>query len=62
MGENSKSSEARERKANEKKTIQEKAKKQADDALWEDDDKNLAKKKNKKVNKIFGIQINQQIL
>lgn len=55
MGENSKSSEARERKANEKKSVQEKAKKQAEDKLWEDDDKNLAKKKNKKVNKILKI-------
>lgn len=48
MGINSKSVEARERKATQKKAVQEKAAKAAEDALWADDDKSLAKKKNRK--------------
>ncbi len=45
---NSKSLEAREKKAAIKKSANEKAAKDAEDKLWEDDDKNLAKKKQKK--------------
>lgn len=48
MGLNSKAVEARERKADQKKTATEKAVKAAEDAQWADDDKNLAKKKSKK--------------
>lgn len=48
MGTNSKAVEARERKAEQKKSVNEKAVKAAEDALWADDDKNLAKKKSKK--------------
>lgn len=48
MGINSKAVEARERKAEQKKTVTEKAAKAKEDALWADDDKNLAKKKSKK--------------
>lgn len=48
MGINSKAVEARERKAEQKKSVSEKAVKAAQDALWADDDKNLAKKKSKK--------------
>jgi hypothetical protein len=47
---NSKAVEARERQATVKKFTQEKAEKAAEDALWEDNDKNLAKKKKQKVN------------
>jgi hypothetical protein len=46
---NSKAAEARDRKATVKKVTQEKAEKAAEDALWEDNDKNLAKKKKQKV-------------
>lgn len=45
---NSKAVEARERKADAKKSATEKAVKDAEDRLWQDDDKNLAKKKSKK--------------
>lgn len=45
---NSKAVEARERKADAKKSATEKATKDAEDRLWQDDDKNLAKKKSKK--------------
>lgn len=48
MGLNTKAVEARERKAEQKKTVSEKAAKAAEDAMWADDDKNLAKKKSKK--------------
>lgn len=48
MGLNSKAVEARERKATQKKDVQEKAAKAAADALWADDDKQLAKKKGRK--------------
>jgi len=47
-GENTKAVEARERKAAAKKAASDKAAKDAEDALWQDDDKNLAKKKNRK--------------
>lgn len=45
---NSKALEARERKAETKKTVSDKAKKDAEDRLWHDDDKNLAKKNAKR--------------
>lgn len=45
---NTKSLEAREKKAAQKKSASEKAAKEAEDKLWQDDDKNLAKKKQKK--------------
>lgn len=45
---NSKSLEAREKKAAQKKSVTDKAAKDAEDKLWEDDDKSLAKKKQKK--------------
>lgn len=45
---NSKSLESRERKAASKKEANEKAVRAAEDRLWIDDDKNLAKKKAKK--------------
>uniref|UniRef100_A0A182PNP3 HMG box domain-containing protein n=1 Tax=Anopheles epiroticus TaxID=199890 RepID=A0A182PNP3_9DIPT len=48
MGINSKAVEARERKAEAKKTANEKAAKAAEDAYWADDDKQLAKKKKQK--------------
>ncbi|XP_031633207.1 coiled-coil domain-containing protein 124 [Contarinia nasturtii] len=48
MGTNSKAVEARERKATQKKAVQEKVTKAAEDALWTDDDKQLAKKKGRK--------------
>lgn len=48
MGINQKAAEARERKADVKKSAQEKANKAAEDALWFDDDKQLAKKKSRK--------------
>lgn len=48
MGLNTKAVEARERKATQKKTTNEKVTKAAEDALWADNDKNLAKKMNKK--------------
>ncbi|KAL9693191.1 hypothetical protein quinque_012476 [Culex quinquefasciatus] len=41
--------EARERKADAKKVASEKASKAAEDALWQDDDKQLAKKRNKRL-------------
>lgn len=46
---NSKALEARERIAETKKVATEKAKKDADDKLWHDDDKNLAKKNAKRI-------------
>ncbi|XP_058463199.1 coiled-coil domain-containing protein 124-B [Malaya genurostris] len=49
MGLNTKAVEARERKAEAKKVEKEKAAKAAEDALWVDDDKQLAKKKRQKV-------------
>jgi hypothetical protein len=49
---NSKAAEARERKAVVKQVEQVKAAKSAEDALWQDDDKNLAKKKKQKVRMI----------
>lgn len=48
VGENSKATEARERKQATKKATAAKAAQEADDKLWADDDKNLAKKKQKK--------------
>lgn len=48
MGINSKAVEARERKATQKKSVNEKVTKAAEDALWADDDKRLAKKNNRK--------------
>lgn len=45
---NQKAVEARERKATIKKSVQEKATKAAEDALWADNDKQLAKKKGRK--------------
>lgn len=48
MGINSKATEARERKATEKKSANEKASRDAEDRLWEDNDKSLAKKQNRK--------------
>ncbi|XP_055544902.1 coiled-coil domain-containing protein 124 [Wyeomyia smithii] len=48
MGINTKAVEARERKAEAKKVEKEKAAKAAEDALWADDDKQLAKKKKQK--------------
>ncbi|XP_053680743.1 coiled-coil domain-containing protein 124 [Anopheles nili] len=48
MGINSKAVEARERKAEAKKVANDKAAKAAEDALWVDDDKQLAKKKKQK--------------
>lgn len=49
MGINPKAAEARERKAEAKKSANEKAAKAAEDAYWADDDKQLAKKKKQKV-------------
>lgn len=48
IGTNPKAAEARERKAEQKQTIKEKAAKAAEDAQWIDDDKSLAKKKSRK--------------
>ncbi|XP_037819352.1 coiled-coil domain-containing protein 124 [Lucilia sericata] len=48
MGMNSKAVEARERKAAIKKATQEKATKEAEDRLWKDDDKTLARKQQKR--------------
>lgn len=48
MGTNSKAVEARDRKATQKKEVLAKATKAAEDALWADDDKQLAKKKGRK--------------
>ena len=48
MGTSSKAVEARERKADQKKSANEKAARDAEDRLWADDDKNLAKKKQRK--------------
>lgn len=48
LGTNSKAVEARDRKATQKKEVQVKAAKAAEDALWADDDKQLAKKKTRK--------------
>ncbi|XP_053685175.1 coiled-coil domain-containing protein 124 [Sabethes cyaneus] len=48
MGINTKAVEARERKAEAKKNEKEKAAKAAEDALWVDDDKQLAKKRKQK--------------
>lgn len=48
MGENTKAVEARERKKAAKIAIQEKAVKEAEDKLWQDDDKYLKKKQQKK--------------
>lgn len=45
MGENSKAVEARERKQQAKKATAAKGAQAKDDKLWQDDDKNLAKKK-----------------
>lgn len=45
---NSKALEARERKAETKKIVTDKANKDAEDRLWHDDDKNLAKKNAKR--------------
>lgn len=45
MGENSKAVEARERKQQAKKATAAKEAQAKDDKLWQDDDKNLAKKK-----------------
>uniref|UniRef100_A0A6B2E8P9 Putative coiled-coil domain-containing protein n=1 Tax=Phlebotomus kandelakii TaxID=1109342 RepID=A0A6B2E8P9_9DIPT len=48
MGENTKAVEARERKLQAKKAINEKIAKEKEDAQWHDDDKNLAKKRQRK--------------
>lgn len=48
-GENSKAVEAKARKADALKDKKEKKDKAAEDASWEDNDKHLAKKQNKKV-------------
>lgn len=48
MGINSKAAEARERKADQKKAAHDKVAKDAENALWADDDKQLAKKKSRK--------------
>lgn len=48
MGINSKAVEARERKATQKKVNNENAARAAEDALWTDNDKQLAKKKGRK--------------
>lgn len=48
MGINTKAVEARERKASQKAEKSAKAAKAADEALWADDDKSLARKKNRK--------------
>lgn len=48
MGINSKAVESRERKATAKKSANEKAVRAAEDRLWEDNDKTLAKKQNRK--------------
>lgn len=48
MGINSKAVDARERKASAKKDAHEKAAKAADEALWRDDDKSLARKQSRK--------------
>ncbi|KAM7362143.1 coiled-coil domain-containing protein 124 [Cochliomyia hominivorax] len=48
MGINSKAVEARERKAAIKKATQDKAAKEAEDRLWQDDDKTLARKQQKR--------------
>ncbi|XP_017084706.1 coiled-coil domain-containing protein 124 [Drosophila eugracilis] len=48
MGINSKAVEARERKEATKKATQDKKTKEAEDRLWRDDDKNLAKKQQRK--------------
>lgn len=45
---NPKAAEARERKATQKKTVQDQVARAAEDALWADDDKHAAKKKNRK--------------
>lgn len=54
MGINSKAVEARERKSAEKKAQNEKKVKEAEDRLWQDDDKHLAKKQSRKVYHILG--------
>lgn len=48
LGTNPKAAEARERKASQKKDQQDKAAKAAEDALWKDNDKHLARKQNRK--------------
>lgn len=48
MGMNSKAVEARERKAAVKKATQEKAAREAEDRIWQDDDKTLARKQQKR--------------
>lgn len=48
LGTNPKAAEARERKATEKKAANDKAARAAEDRLWADDDKGLAKKQNRK--------------
>jgi uncharacterized membrane protein len=57
-GENSKAVEAKARKAEAAKSLKDKKDKAAEDASWEDDDKNLAKKQNRKVYySIIGVNI-----
>lgn len=48
LGTNPKAAEARERKATQKKSANEKATRDAEDRLWEDNDRNLAKKQSRK--------------
>lgn len=48
MGTNSKAVESRERKATAKKSANEKATRDAEDRLWDDNDKTLAKKQSRK--------------
>lgn len=48
-GENSKAAEARTRKADAKRSEDERKAKAAEDAYWQDDDTKLAKKQNRKV-------------
>lgn len=48
LGTNPKAAEARERKQLKKETANEKVKKNAEEALWADDDKQLQKKQNRK--------------
>lgn len=48
-GENSKAVEAKARKAEAAKQVKDKKEKAAEDASWEDNDRNLARKQNRKV-------------
>lgn len=48
MGINSKAEEARDRKTTQKKAVNEKTAREAEDRLWDDNDKSLAKKQSRK--------------